>query len=759
MRSSTKIILNTAFLLATSAISIGINEIWAEDIEKSDIFSTSAISLNALLVLLPMIITVISIAISLRSERYYGLTLKEITKLQKPWFPDFSLVVATTIVFFALEFFGTFLNFPIQQFTTSILGLIYSAVFAYSWMPFLIRSEKHIINVISANSPYLTPDSKQQTAKPNSELFAERTELYNRLLTTYILERGIKYTRDKIQNITGRNIPLNELVNKAAEALMQETIGLHSAPLSREDVSRLISEIRVCANDCYLFFNACDCFDNEFEFRKSGGKTPNSLESNEKNLQSVFLSYRSLMYWVINLSSKIDRDYAKEIVYSAIDTLLCQTNEERKRSSYLCLYSFLTSELIFRNNLIVFEALLDHDRFLCRKREPDQAPIGLLPILAMISGVKYRNIVFIIKNGLAVKIIEAIENIALYSTNDLDVFFKSLCIVKAKVHAGFLLPEVWMSCLCLSEISIEVLKTSLANVDRTQVETKEIIHSLITAIGFDSSNIKRMVVLMANIYKFKKIEVDYIDNYLREFKTLLTNIEYDDPQHRTIDQKENLDKINCAIDAYLKNHLKYFTYSNSSSGDGGRISDQEILDNPTQEYIAESIGYSIYSKTINEINDRIIRIKCQNFSDMTEKFKAFINGNNGKEIYSSIPRAYEPNLANNRPTIIRTSSDSYPRIKYAVWIKGAFKISVEISELINRPANEDEVLQIIEREYRPINGYYVWGEQREGLTKTQLIAKLIEKNRIIGYSGFLKIEIDESKIRAWQIENQHINYR
>ena len=147
-----------------------------------------------LTILLPTIITIVSVSLSLNKEKIYGVTILDLTQLQGPLYFSFTHMVSITIIIF-----GSFTAFSFFKANISIIYLlclswIYSVIFTFQKLPLLTQNRPVITSLIRKKYAFI---SKSES------LFAEKDrDTLNRLLRNILFTEGISslYEVLKTQN-------------------------------------------------------------------------------------------------------------------------------------------------------------------------------------------------------------------------------------------------------------------------------------------------------------------------------------------------------------------------------------------------------------------------------------------------------------------------------------------------------------------------------------------------------------------------------
>ena len=104
---------------------------------------------DIIIALLPMIFTIITIALSLPSEKIYGVSNIDFRRIRSKYAFSFLEMIICTIVIFSLYFIFAVLNMTITIWSLNIISIIYSIWFVVEEVPILSRSNKVLSMIIS----------------------------------------------------------------------------------------------------------------------------------------------------------------------------------------------------------------------------------------------------------------------------------------------------------------------------------------------------------------------------------------------------------------------------------------------------------------------------------------------------------------------------------------------------------------------------------------------------------------------------------
>ena len=101
-----------------------------------------------LIILLPMIITIISISLSLPSETIYGVTLNDFRKVRRDNCYSFLEMIIITCILFLLYSIFVILNYTISIWFINIISVFFLIRFIIQEIPILMKSERITMNIV-----------------------------------------------------------------------------------------------------------------------------------------------------------------------------------------------------------------------------------------------------------------------------------------------------------------------------------------------------------------------------------------------------------------------------------------------------------------------------------------------------------------------------------------------------------------------------------------------------------------------------------
>lgn len=118
---------------------------------KSYLDSFQSITSDIIIVLLPLVVTILSITVSMSREPIYGIENTDFRKLRGNKIYNFFDMMILTIFIVTLFSVVNVFNFVITVWTLSIISIVYSIIFLNQEIPILIRDDKKIKKVIRNN--------------------------------------------------------------------------------------------------------------------------------------------------------------------------------------------------------------------------------------------------------------------------------------------------------------------------------------------------------------------------------------------------------------------------------------------------------------------------------------------------------------------------------------------------------------------------------------------------------------------------------
>lgn len=189
-----------------------------------------------LLVLLPFVITIVSISLTLTSDKIENISMFEFRNLRSKFYFSFTEMMIITLFLFTFYFTSIHLKLYISTLLIEISSIIYSFIFALQELPLLERNNKYITKVIRKYFSHITNGSF------NKLLFKTLNDSSLKIVLTSILfNNGLKNTYFKLKvndSHSNKNI-LDTLMDLNETALMDST-SYSKTSLSNKDNSYFI---------------------------------------------------------------------------------------------------------------------------------------------------------------------------------------------------------------------------------------------------------------------------------------------------------------------------------------------------------------------------------------------------------------------------------------------------------------------------------------------------------------------------------------
>lgn len=145
---------------------------------------TTNLVVDIILILLPTIVTIVSIVLSLTKEEIYGVTLNEFNRLRGFWFYSFSHMIVCLVSVFFLYTISFLLNCNVSLIVIDAISVIYSLHFSLQEIPVLLNDNKRISKIIK--SRYKNRDTSDLLGKQKEE------NILKTVLLNIIFDEGIR---------------------------------------------------------------------------------------------------------------------------------------------------------------------------------------------------------------------------------------------------------------------------------------------------------------------------------------------------------------------------------------------------------------------------------------------------------------------------------------------------------------------------------------------------------------------------------------
>lgn len=145
------------------------------------------ISLDILIVLLPAVITIISISIQMQSDSICGISVKEFQKLRTGLHFGLVHMLLVSIAIFTVDFVSKLISFNDISFYLIIISIIYSLLFVVLELPILMQNDFSISLVVRG---FYKKHYKNLSAFKSKDEY----DFFDKVLVYLILNQGIKDT-------------------------------------------------------------------------------------------------------------------------------------------------------------------------------------------------------------------------------------------------------------------------------------------------------------------------------------------------------------------------------------------------------------------------------------------------------------------------------------------------------------------------------------------------------------------------------------
>ena len=153
---------------------------------------------DLILILLPSIVTIVSISLSLTKEKLYGVTISEFTKLRRTKYSFIHMVIVMSL---SIALYTVFCLTPSVVLTILILDafdFIYSLLFSIQEIPLLVQDKRTLKRIIR--------DSYENRNK-SEDFFEQRGEsILFRVIQNMVLTEGIKSSYNMLKHTKGNDV-------------------------------------------------------------------------------------------------------------------------------------------------------------------------------------------------------------------------------------------------------------------------------------------------------------------------------------------------------------------------------------------------------------------------------------------------------------------------------------------------------------------------------------------------------------------------
>ena len=215
-----------------------------------------------LLVLLPFVITIVSISLTLTSDKIENISMFEFRKLRSKFYFSFREMMIITLLLFTFYFASIHLKLYISTLLIEISSIIYSFIFAMQELPLLERSKKYILKVIKK---YFSSQTNGTFDKSKINFF-KNSDL-KIVLTSFLFNHGLKnaYFDLKVNDFhSNKNKNILDTLMSLNNISLMDSISCSKTSLASKDDSYFIDISKVIEKS---FSNIKEVlsFENDFD--------------------------------------------------------------------------------------------------------------------------------------------------------------------------------------------------------------------------------------------------------------------------------------------------------------------------------------------------------------------------------------------------------------------------------------------------------------------------------------------------------------
>lgn len=231
---------------------------------------------DPIIVLLPSIITIVSIVLSVLKEKIYGAKINELNKLRGPFFYDFLHMVLIMCFNIFIYCILVIRKFEISILWLNIISLFYSFYFSIQEIPILLHNEQTINKMLQKNAWEIKQEKYSVIQK----------KIYEKVILYILLTDGMQAALDVLCNSNKRT------KKKITEEDAINTILL----LQNQYFANLVENVEIvnCFNQIeFQELNVVEvtkiCYENIIEFLQTKNKKSSKLPSKGKNDVSLLV--------------------------------------------------------------------------------------------------------------------------------------------------------------------------------------------------------------------------------------------------------------------------------------------------------------------------------------------------------------------------------------------------------------------------------------------------------------------------------------
>ena len=330
------------------------------NIISSDI-SDLPIAADVIIVLLPTIITVVSIVLSLTREKIYGVTFNDFNRLRGFWFYSFIHMIGCLIAIFSLFTICSAFNSTVSIYLIDAIAVFYSAYFSIQEIPVLIGNKTRIGKILK--NRYKKRDTSDLLGRQETERILIR--VIENIILTEGLKTAYKTLLDKKDN-KYNGILLNNLLDIQNRYFWDANDDIEFIKSNINGVYREI-DISVAIENGFNNLKDLLKFDKDFDYK-------NIVSEEDETYQltrSLFSLYRICeSNKLVNKENKKLKDIANCILYQRY----ASDKDETKPYSFIALMAINT---LPAGETWFLKSLRDGDSSAFLLFSIDEQPIGL----------------------------------------------------------------------------------------------------------------------------------------------------------------------------------------------------------------------------------------------------------------------------------------------------------------------------------------------------------------------------------------------
>ena len=291
-----------------------------------------------LLVLLPFVITIVSISLTLTSDKIENISMFEFRKLRSKFYFSFTEMMVITLLLFTLYFISVHTKLYISTLFVEISSIIYSFIFALQELPLLEKNKNYISRIIQKYFSLKTNDTFNKY-----KLKVLKDSSLKVVLISTLFDNGLKdaYFNLKVNNsfsIKNKNI-LDTLMDLNTTALI-DSISYSKTSLSNKDNSYFI-DITLIINKTFSNIKDILSFRNDFDL---------TIIYDDKEFQS----YDYVADFIIKLRNLCSFYNFMDLFNNEFDVLFIGLNgelEDKKDERYKTYKNKVINKIILRTAL------------------------------------------------------------------------------------------------------------------------------------------------------------------------------------------------------------------------------------------------------------------------------------------------------------------------------------------------------------------------------------------------------------------------